>query len=338
MHRWLLGYALFVCALGIVSAAVVDEGSSEVAGEGAARSAAASPTPSSTTQPTTTTTEPTLFSPVPVVDQVVAVETPTGLVLPIVGGRPGAREVLTPCANRVVVGGEPVKGAHIVLDPGHGGSEPGAVSPTGQLEKDVNLDVATRVAELLRAEGARVVLTRDRDIRLTLQTRAELARALDPIAFVSIHHNAAPKASGPKPGSELYHQLASDASRRLAGLIWEELQASLSPFLDEWSVGPQPGAQARKSIRTGDDFYGVLRGSQGVPAVLTEAVYLSDPDEDALLATDEFRQAEAEAIARAIIRHVTTEDPGSGYAPTKVSDVPAGSGGGSAGCQDPPLS
>ena len=151
------------------------------------------------------------------------------------------------------------------------------------------------------------------------------------------HENAAPVGKAPVPGSELYHQLDAPGSQRLAGLLWEELQVGLSPFGTDWAVGDQPGARARRSARTGDDYYGVLRQAEHVTAVLTEAAFLTNPAEEALLRTEEFRHAEARAIATAILRYVRTSDPGSGFAPTKEVSTPAGGGGGSSGCVDPPL-
>lgn len=332
-ERWIFRYAIGLCAVGIIAALTVPV--DDVPDF-------ATPLPDAfvpeVTEPSpTSTTVPSPFPPLPIRVDAPAVRTGAGFVLPVIGGGPGAWEVLTPCANTAVVNGLPVRGAHVVLDAGHGGSEPGAVGPSGLTEKELNRDIAERVAHRLRAEGATVVLTRPGDHRVTLQTRAAIATALQPLAFVSIHHNAAPLTNGPNPGSELYHQLADPESKRLAGLLWEELQAAFAPFGSDWAVGDDPGARARQSASTGDDFYGVLRRSQGVPAVLTEAVFLSDPEEDALLRTDEFRDAEAAAIARAIIRLVDSEDPGSGYVATKVSDAPAGGGGGTAGCEDPPL-
>jgi N-acetylmuramoyl-L-alanine amidase len=259
------------------------------------------------------------------------------MVLPAVGAQGGDWQVLTPCGGVAAVPAVPVAGAHVVLDPGHGGEEPGAVGPSGMREADVNLDIALRVRDLLQAEGASVVLTRDRDVRMTLATRAAIARALDPIAFVSIHHNAAPLGTSDRPGSELYHQLDAPGSQRLAGLLWEELQSHLSPFGTDWAVGDQPGARARRSARTGDDYYGVLRQAEHVTAVLSEAAFLTHPAEDALLRTPEFRDAEARAITTAILRYVRTDDPGSGFAPTKEVSTSAGGGGGSSGCVDPPL-
>lgn len=285
----------------------------------------------------TTTSAPPVFPPLAPDGPVRALRTGTNLVLPVVGGETGAWQVTTPCAEVAVADGDPITGAHIVIDPGHGGTEIGAVGPTGLTEAELNLDVATRAARRLEAEGATVVLTRTSDVRVTIQTRAELAVALEPLAFISIHHNAVPRGTAATPGSELYHQRASDASRRLAGLLWEEMQEELGPFLDEWAVGELPGAFARVSGDDGDDYYGVLRRTQGVPAVLSEAAYLSNPAEEALLRTDEFRDAEAGAIADAVLRAVTTEDPGSGFHPPRMIEAPSGGGGGTAGCEDPPL-
>ncbi len=293
-----------------------------------------------TVPPAPATTATTVPGPFPAIEphgEFRAVETPAGFVLPVLGGSPGAFEVLTPCGATAVVDGTPIDGAHVVLDPGHGGTEVGAVGPSGLTEANLNLDIALRVKRRLEAEGAIVVLTRDRDVRMTLLTRGSIARSLDPLAFVSIHHNAAPVAASLTPGSEVYHQLADPESARLAGLLWEELQQHLAPFGTDWARGVQPGAAARRSSRTGDDYYGVLRNSQGVPAVLSEAAYLSHPAENALLETEEFRQAEADAIADAVTRLVTTDDPGSGFQPVREVATPAGGGGGSAGCVDPPL-
>ena len=335
MKTWLFRYAIALVAVGALSAATV---AGEPAPDALERAITAEPEPTTTTLPTTTTTPPSIFPPLPAtLATVPAVQTPTSLVLPVTGGEPGAWQVVTPCAATAVVDGTPVAGAHIVLDPGHGGSEPGAVGPSGVTEAAVNLDIALRTAALLEARGAEVVLTRTDDTRVTLQTRAAIAVALRPLAFISIHHNAAPIGKSDRPGSELYHQLDSPTSKRLAGLLWEEYQEELAPFGSDWAVGDQAGARARQSATTGTDYYGVLRRTQGIPAVLSEAGFITNPAEDALLNTPEFRQAEAEAIADAVVRLVTTDDPGSGYVPTKIAETPAGSGGGTAGCVDPPL-
>ena len=336
-HHWLGGAVVLLLIAGLLGAAMRSDAGVPDAGIVAPELDPATTT-SSTNVPAPTDPVPVgPFAPIPPTPEVRAVRTPTGLVLPVSAGSPGAWQVQTPCASSATVPGEPMPLAHIVLDPGHGGDEPGAVGPNGLTEAELNLDIARRVAERLRAQGAVVVLTRDADIRVTLSTRTAIARALDPIAFISIHHNAAPVGTSTTPGSELYHQLDDPTSKRLAGLLWEEFQAALAPFGTDWVTGDQPGARARRSLRTGSDFYGILRGALGVPTVLSEAAYLSNPAEAALLATDAFRDAEADAITRAVVRLVATDDPGSGYVATKESPTPAGGGGGSSGCVDPPL-
>jgi N-acetylmuramoyl-L-alanine amidase len=337
--RVILLSALVLLAAGIVAVlASASQGAGPPSGPVATLPGVTSPEASAA--PTSTAPSTTAVLGFPAIadhGEIRAVRTPSGMVLPVLGGEPGAWKVLTPCATSAVVPGEPVLGAHVVLDPGHGGIEPGAVGPSGLREADVNLDIARRVRTMLEAEGATVVLTRDADVRMTLATRAAIAKTMSPIAFLSIHHNAGPIGKSTIPGSELYHQLADPESKRLAGLLWEEMQARLAPFGTDWAVGDDPGARARRSARTGDDYYGILRNAQGVSTVLTEAAYLSNPAENELLLTEEFRDAEARAITDAVLRFARTDDPGSGYRPVKETHVPAGGGGGSGGCVDPPL-
>lgn len=321
MHRWLTGWTAGVLGIALLAAVALQ-------GAEALDLARADP------PPTTTTTAPPLFPPLPDAPPA-AVRTPTGVVVPVLGGTDGAWEVLTPCASTAVVAGEPVGPVHVLLDPGHGGSEPGAVGPTGLEEADVNLDVALRVRDHLEGLGARVVLTRETDLRVTIESRAALANALRPLAFVSIHHNAAPAMRQDRPGSEVYHQSDDPTSRRLAGLVYEELFNELSPFGTVWSA-TNPGVLARRGT-DGIDFFGVLRRTAGVPSILVEGSFLATPPEEALLRTPEFQDAEARAVARGLLRLLASDDPGAGYRDALISDASSGGGGGRAGCIDPPL-
>lgn len=271
-------------------------------------------------------------------------ESPGGLVLPIAGVRAdGSFDVQTPCDDRAVVASGTVRhAAHVVLDPGHGGSEPGAVGANGLLEKDLNLAVARRAADLLRAAGATVVLTRQGDERVTLATRAAIAVALRPVAFVSIHHNAAADGPANAPGTEVYFQFASADSQRLAGLLVEELRAALAPFGGPWESDSDNGAKARLSAESGDDYYGVLRrtAAGGVTGVLSEAGYLSNPVEAALFAREDVQQAEARAIADALTRFLEPAEAASAEAFATRPPATGGGGGSSGGpdgCVDPPL-
>ncbi|HEX4902861.1 MAG TPA: N-acetylmuramoyl-L-alanine amidase [Acidimicrobiales bacterium] len=289
-------------------------------------------TPDATTT-TTTTTSP--FGPVPG-DGAGVVRTEAGLVLPITGGEPGRWSVLTPCGAEGTAAGEVVEGAHVVLDPGHGGEETGAIGPSGLVEAELNLDVARRAAAALRERGATVALTRQADVRVTLRTRAAVVRALDPLLFASIHHNGGPTTPSDRPGVQVYHQHRAPDSARFAGILFEELDEALAPFSDAWSGGDARGVRARLDGAE-QDFYGILRETAGTPGVLAEALYQSSEPEASLLLEDDVRQAEAEAIADAVVAWLETGDAGSGFLPPLRSAESAGGGGGTGGCEDPPL-
>ncbi|CAN5738969.1 hypothetical protein BH20ACT2_BH20ACT2_04880 [soil metagenome] len=262
--------------------------------------------------------------------------TPSGVVAPVRAALEGSWRVTTPCGGEATVTGTPVAGAHVVLDPGHGGVEKGAVGPNGLTEAELNLAVAREAQRQLEAAGATVVLTRTADYRMPLGVRADIARRLAPYAFVSIHHNADPDGPLDRPGSETYFQIASPDSRRLAGILYEESVAALAPFDAAWVGDTDAGAKFRPNSR-GGDYYGILRIPAGITTVLAELAFVSNPPEAALLATPEVQAAEAAGITRGIVRYLTTDDAGSGFTDPYPRDSPAGPGGGSSGCVDPAL-
>jgi N-acetylmuramoyl-L-alanine amidase len=287
---------------------------------------AAVPTPT-----TTTTTTPPVAK---------AVVTPSGVVAPVEEVLAEGWRVTTPCsASAVVTGGTPLFEADVVLDPGHGGKETGSVGANGLVERDLNLAVANLAKDALEDRGYSVVLTRTRDMEMTLKARADVARALDAKAFVSIHHNGGPDGPMGKPGTETYYQHQSRESKRLGGLLYEEVVAAFAtrPGV-AWFGNRDAGAKYRVGGNGVDDYYGILRHAKGVPAVLSEALFLSaSPTEAALLARADMQAAEAEAIARAVDRFLTTDDPGSGFVTPLPRFGPAGPGGGAAGCVETPL-
>lgn len=262
----------------------------------------------------------------------------TGVVLPVLGRQGNGFRVMTPCGNEVGAWGVQVEAVDVVLDPGHGGEETGAVGPQGLREKDLNLVVAAHAAKALQAEGVSVLLTRRADYRMTLAARGLVVAAIRPKAFVSIHHNAgatAPSSSG--PGTEVYHQQGSADSERLSGVVYEDVKRSLSATAGvPWVATERPGVVARVGAG-GDDYYGVLRRSKPTPAALVEGAYLSNGPEETLLQRPEVQKAEGAAIARGILRYLHSQDPGSGFLPAFSSAAPAGSGGGSRSCEDPAL-
>lgn len=201
-----------------------------------------------------------------------------------------------------------------MLDPGHGGIEPGAVGPGGLAEKEVNLDVSLRAAALLRAEGVQVALTRSDDTCASLGWRVRFAASRGARLLVSIHHNADPDGPREGPGSETYHQYRSADSKRLAGLAYEEAFAALVPFGVAWVGDTDAGAKWRRND-AGTDYYGILRmaASHGLVATLLELAFVSNAPEEALLRREDVRAAEAGAVARAVLRYLRTPDPGSGF-------------------------
>lgn len=167
----------------------------------------------------------------------------------------------------------------VVLDAGHGGSDPGAISVTKKKEKDFNLAVTLKVYELLLKESKiEVVLTRDSDTYPTLPERAKLANDLNADIFISIHANAG---SATASGVETYYTRSE--SLALANVMHKHLVSS-------------SGLTDRK-VRTKNLH--VTRETK-MPAVLLEFGYLSNKSDDALLATEDFRNRVAEGVAQGI--------------------------------------
>lgn len=172
-------------------------------------------------------------------------------------------------------------GQAVIVDPGHGGRDTGHVSPAGTAEKDMTLALGLRLAELLRAEGCRVRLTRDADEQIPLYARADLANASEAGYFVSLHCNAdaVPEARG---AACYYFQRGhyySEHGRRLADYVGARLETVGIPFL---------GSFGRN--------YGLLRETRAI-AVLVEPLFLTDPGAEVLAR----RPDHIETLARALV-------------------------------------
>jgi N-acetylmuramoyl-L-alanine amidase len=198
--------------------------------------------------------------------------------------------------------------------------------------------VVRHVRSALEREGVAVVLTRTEDYQVTLATRAQIARNLSPTAFVSVHHNAEPDGPRDGPGTETYYQLGSAESKRLAGLIYEEVFRALGAYRVAWVADTDAGAKYRPG-RQGD-YYAVLRLPAPVTSVLAELAFISNPSEAELLARPDVRAVEGEAVARGILRWLRTDDPGSGFTTPYPRNDPPGAPsrpGPGPGCADPRL-
>jgi N-acetylmuramoyl-L-alanine amidase len=248
----------------------------------------------------------------------------------------GSVAIQTPCERVVNVRRVTAVGPiDILIDPGHGGSENGAPG-SGIPEKTINLAVAKHVITALTNAGVRALLTRTGDYRVTLTQRANIAHAVAPRALVSLHHNG--DSDGPRngPGTEVFFQHASADSKRLGGLIYDEVVAALSQYQVAWQADSDAGVKPRLN-NSGGDYYAMLRQPAPVTSVLAELLFLSNPPEAELVARPDVQQVEGNAVAKGIVRFLTTNDPGSGYVEPYPRTQPAGGGGGLTGCVDPPL-
>ena len=180
----------------------------------------------------------------------------------------------------------------IVIDPGHGGSDAGAIGPTGVREKDVSLGVALKLRDFLEEQGDPVIMTRttDRDVHSPQATNAQELQARvnkaprDAALFISIHCNAF---SNPAShGMETYYYTGSGRGRRLAKLINEELE--------------RYGGLFNRGVKSAN-FY-VLKHSS-MPATLLELGFVTNPEEEQFLANEDYQASLARAILTGINRY-----------------------------------
>lgn len=169
----------------------------------------------------------------------------------------------------------------VVIDAGHGGSAPGAVSITNRLEKDFTLAVALKVETLLKQEtGLSYVMTRTDDATVSLADRAKLANNLNASAFVSIHGNSVDSKTSPS-GSETYY--SRDESKPFADVMHKHLVKS---------TGLADRNVRKKSLH-------VTRETK-MPAVLLEVGYLKHKTDEALMYSEDFQQRVAEGVVAGI--------------------------------------
>ncbi|MEL6601936.1 MAG: N-acetylmuramoyl-L-alanine amidase [Cyanobacteria bacterium J06614_10] len=173
----------------------------------------------------------------------------------------------------------------VVLDPGHGGRDPGAVGINGLQEKQVVNDITPQVADILRAQGVTVILTRDRDMEVDLAPRVQIAERANATIFVSIHANAISMSRPDVNGLETFY--ASDAGQRLANTVH-------STVLNEMGMRDRRVRSAR--------FYVIRRTS--MPAILIETGFVTGAEDAPNLADPAWRERMATAIARGILLHL----------------------------------
>ncbi|MBP8303224.1 MAG: N-acetylmuramoyl-L-alanine amidase [Phycisphaerae bacterium] len=185
--------------------------------------------------------------------------------------------------SRVLTGTKKPAMGCIVVDPGHGGKDPGAISPLGFQEKAVNLVVAQQLASLLRQSGFRVVMTRDRDVFLELEERAALTNREDADLFVSVHADSSH--SRDLNGFTVYTARGASSRARWAA--------------DAIVSAMRPTGLQNNGVREAD--YRVLVQTR-CPAVLVELGYISNTGEAGKLRDPYTQRRLAQAIADGVLR------------------------------------
>ena len=211
----------------------------------------------------------------------------------------------------------------IVLDPGHGGDESGAVGPAGSEAKDLTLDIARLLrTRLERRLPVRVVLTRERDVDLPLETRVALANENKADLFISLHFNSYPGTRA--RGAETYF-LSREASDQVAARSAEVENRSAAPSGERgdlelilWDLAQSYhlGESQRFANLVQEELnralgirdrgvrqapFRVLMGAD-MPAVLVELGFISNPEEEARLRNPSYLAELADALVRAVMR------------------------------------
>ena len=215
----------------------------------------------------------------------------------------------------------------IVLDPGHGGKDPGAVGRSGLREKDITLKLALMLREKLTQDaGAKIILTRQTDVFIPLEERTAIANSRDADLFVSIHINASPRRAASGIETYILSLSNTEEARRLAArenatstrsvsdleFILNDLiktaktndSARLATIVQQNLV-----ADLRKkydSIRSngvkGAPFY-VLVGTK-MPAILVEVSFISNPEEEERLKDENYLREVVEGISAGIVEYI----------------------------------
>ncbi len=216
----------------------------------------------------------------------------------------------------------------IVIDPGHGGKDPGAVGSSGLLEKDVNLQVSKMLKKLFEERlGAEVIMTREDDSFVPLNERARVANESSADLFISIHCNAAPGRKKATGGVETYFlsvaqtdearavEARENASVRFEGdegggynfddvslILWDLAQNEFLEESERLAGSVQKGLARSVSIRDrgiNQAGFFVLNGVY-MPSILIECAFISNKKEEALLRNESFQRKLAEGIFKGV--------------------------------------
>lgn len=191
----------------------------------------------------------------------------------------------------------------VVIDAGHGGTDPGKVGINDQLEKDINLEIAIMLKDFLQAEGIQVIMTREGDKGLydedasnkkvqDMKRRLEIIENANPVLVVSIHQNSYHEEY--VKGAQVFFYTTSEESKRLAGVLQEQLRV----------LDPENNRQAK-----GNDSYFLLKKTSRT-IVIVECGFLSNREEAEKLSTHLYQEKVAWNIHMGIMKYLNgVEEP-----------------------------
>lgn len=189
----------------------------------------------------------------------------------------------------------------IIIDAGHGGKDPGKVGSSGTLEKDINLQIALYLKEILKAQDINVLMTREEDKELTtnetnrkisdMKERLSLIQKSNADLVISIHQNS--YTSTNVYGAQCFYHTDSAEGKQLAAIIQNQIITSTN--------------QTKiREIKSNNDYY-LLKHSP-VPTVIVECGFLSNPEEEKLLLTETYQRNIAWAIHLGIIQYINIKN------------------------------
>ena len=189
-------------------------------------------------------------------------------------------------------------GVTVVIDAGHGGNDPGKVGVNGALEKDINLAIALKLEKNLKEQGINVVMTRTEDKGLyeeddtnkkvrDMKNRLAIIEAARPVITVSIHQNSYPDAS--VSGVQVFYYKNSEKSKKAAEIMQQQMISTLKP-------------KKERAAKDNSSYY--LLKKTSVPIIIVECAFMSNPNEAALLTTEEYQERVAWAVYMGIMQYV----------------------------------
>ena len=185
----------------------------------------------------------------------------------------------------------------IVVDPGHGGEDPGKVGVNDVLEKDLNLQIAKKVKKLLEEAGIKIVMTRTNDKvpdakKEDLNQRVQLINETKPTLALCIHQNSYPDAK--IKGAQVFYHTITPEAEDVATIVQERLR----------TVDPTNTRQIKEN-----DTYFMLKNCQ-VPTIIVECGFLTNPEEAAKLTQEEYQDQIAQAICEGVVKWLSGDVEG----------------------------